>query len=112
MGENVREHWLVEVKIRQRAYDRYMLSLHKATTMLVMAATSAFMPVLVVAWTDKREVGVCDLRSVRMEPGIGGRKDRGDEQDVEPVVFFSRSAFLLEPFSPELADRLMTYSHA
>jgi len=113
MGDNVREHWLVEVKVRKQRYRTYMLSLHKMTSMLTMGAAGVFLPVLIVAWLDVAEVGICSLDKARVEPGVGGRDDRGDKQDREPVVFVSHSAFLVEPFSPALRETLLSApSHA
>lgn len=105
-GGGVDRWWLCEVKVRERAYDTYMLSLHKFTTLLVMAASAGVVPMLIVAWKNREELGLCQVDEVKPEPGVGGRKDRSDDQDVEPVVFISRSAFSLEPFSPALREAL------
>jgi hypothetical protein len=101
-----REHWLAEIKVRDATYSSYMLSLHKAAQLLTMGVAGGFMPVLIVAWLDRGEVGLCELRTGILRPGYGGRKDRGDKQDMEPVVLVARKHFLVERFSPALSAAL------
>lgn len=93
-----RRFGLLEVKVRDRFYDQYMLSLHKAATLLIYSEIAGYIPMLGVQWTDKKTVGIWNplLREYLM-PGVGGRKDRGDAQDMEPIVWVpSRYAQLWE----------------
>lgn len=75
---------VVEVKVRSRAYDTLMLSLHKAQTMRRYAECGlrAWLVLCVPTGVYARQVTASDLADIRM----GGRTDRGDWQDVEPVV--------------------------
>lgn len=85
---------IVEVKCRTNrkdAYPTYMLSKAKYDRLLELCAdnpgTSA---VLIVSWADA--VGACILPAEHTV-GRGGRWDRGDARDVEPIVYIPISAF-------------------
>lgn len=79
---------LLELKWRDKRYEQYMISLHKVTMLLTMAKVGRFVPMLGVGWKDTKEVALWeDIREEWLSPGFGGRRDRGDYQDVEPVVF-------------------------
>lgn len=88
-GSGVARAWL-EVKCRSRWYDTMMISLNKflAGTRVADATGLAFL----MAYSVDGEI-----RYVRLESGdltgdrglyvsVGGRTDRGDSQDIEPVV--------------------------
>lgn len=79
--------FFAEVKCRTNAHDAYpdyMLSMGKFVGLLEMQTSTNIPSLLVVDWTDC--VGVLRLPVPGIEYKIGGRKDRGDDQDVEPVV--------------------------
>lgn len=79
---------LLELKWRKARFERYMISLHKAAQLITFADIGRFVPMLGVGWRNTREVALWeDLRKEWLEPGFGGRRDRGDHQDVEPVVY-------------------------
>lgn len=89
----------LEVKRRNCAsttYKTYMLSLRKVREGLDHAE---LMPqgvfLLVVEWTDG--LFVCDVAEALTAPGyrveVGGRDDRGDWQDVEPVAHIPVNLF-------------------
>lgn len=82
-----------EVKCRNNPmarYPTYMLSLAKYHAM-VQLARETWLPVrLVVHWTDS--IGAL-LVPADHEIGFGGRADRSDWQDREPVAHFPVSSF-------------------
>lgn len=86
-GQEVKS--LVEIKFRKASYPTYILSLHKYTEMLMSAFASQLPHLLVVCWPED---GKRVVRYVKVSPEIparvihGGRKDRGDTQDMEPMV--------------------------
>lgn len=88
---------LLEVKCRNCAsttYKTYMLSMRKVREGLDHAALikqGAFL--LVVEWTDG--LFVCDVGEAieHWHVDIGGRADRGDSQDIEPVVHIPVNRF-------------------
>jgi hypothetical protein len=89
-GEQVRA-W-AEIKCRGRRYPTYMLSLHKALAGLEMARATGCPFLLVVRYPD----GIVYARmqeEMAQSCGIGGRKDRGDWQDIEPVVHIPMDHF-------------------
>lgn len=89
---------MAEVKFRKASYPTYILSLHKFVEMCQSAAVSGLPYFLVVSWPEESQRVV---RYVSVTPEIkqrvihGGRKDRGDAQDVEPVVEIPMSKFKL-----------------
>lgn len=88
-------HSLLEAKVRSRRYPRYMLSLSKASNIVHQAAFGGVGALLSVYWEDEREVGIVDLMSCSREAGFSGRRDRGDWQDVEPVIYIPTSEFTI-----------------
>lgn len=89
---------LVEIKFRKASYPTYIISLHKFTEMLMSAFASQLPHLLVVSWPeDGRRV----VRYAKVEPSLlervihGGRKDRGDSQDMEPMVEIPMDKFKL-----------------
>ena len=83
----------VEVKCRtnkKTAYSTYIISMSKV---VVAKAYSdiGIKCILLVQWTD--EMGWVDLSNNEWPVKIGGRKDRGDWQDIEPVAHIPISEF-------------------
>lgn len=94
-GAEVR-FWL-EVKCRRNAraaYPTYMLSLSKVFALLELQERTSIRSGVAVSWTDC--LGVLPLPSP-YRVSIGGRTDRGDAQDVEPVALFDVGLFLNWP---------------
>lgn len=85
---------VVEIKCRNNsrlAYDTYMISQHKYEGLLSWEGYG-LKPLLLVSWTDA--VGYVSLPCAHTT-AIGGRRDRGDAQDIEPVVHIEISQFKL-----------------
>jgi len=85
----------IEVKCRKNiisAYPTYIISLSKmvAATQYKTAGISC---ILLVQWTD--QMGWVQIPDNRWVTKVGGRKDRGDWQDVEPVVHIPIKEFKL-----------------
>jgi hypothetical protein len=84
----------VELKSRSNPSTQYptlMLSLHKWMHGKAMAKEIGGVFLVVVRWTDGlyyHRQGDCEVTY-----GIGGRTDRGDDQDVEPVVHIPTKEF-------------------
>jgi hypothetical protein len=83
----------VEVKCRSNkmsAYSTYIISTSK-----IVAARSYYdiniSCILLVDWSDK--MGWVELSKNDWPSKIGGRKDRGDWQDIEPVTHIPLSEF-------------------
>ena len=79
----------VELKRRARKrhkYPTYMISLDKWVAGMSLQATTNLPFILIVDWED--EIGYLKCFEANQETTInmGGRKDRGDAQDIEPVV--------------------------
>ena len=84
----------VEIKARtnpMRRYPTYMISMTKvmsANTIFMSTGTPSF---LVVRWTDC--MGWVQLNQNKFPLEIGGRKDRRDAQDIEPVCHININLF-------------------
>ena len=83
-----------ELKCRKnprRQYPTLMLSLHKWMHGKAMAEEIGGSFIVLVKWEDGiywHKQGWCDVTY-----GVGGRKDRGDSQDIEPVVHIPTDYF-------------------
>jgi len=78
----------IEVKCRtynMNDFDTFMLSLDKYNASVELGKITNLPVTLVVRWKDK--IGYADLLHCRGVIKMGGRKDRGDPQDVEPAVY-------------------------
>lgn len=83
---------IVEIKCRKNrrtAYPTYMISKSKYDA-LCQWQSMGFYVALVVNWED--DIGYVSI-PVDHEIGKGGRWDRGDPMDVEPVVLISVDKF-------------------
>jgi hypothetical protein len=88
----------VEVKVRGKQYDTYMLSKHKFDYLLGLPYG-----VLVVAWREIKKIGVVSVSKINNYTfGSGGRKDRGDAKDVEQCVFIPTPQFKLPLFDKKV----------
>jgi len=82
-----------EVKIRKNTYDKYrtyILSLAKVSAAKNLQDACGLSSVLVVKWKDR--TGYTSF-NYGWPVLVGGRIDRGDWQDVEPVVHIPLSDF-------------------
>lgn len=83
-----------ELKCRNNPRDKYptlMLSLHKWMHGKAMAQEIDGAFLVIVRWEDGiyyHKQGWCEVSY-----GIGGRTDRSDKEDVEPVVFIPIDSF-------------------
>ena len=77
-------------KYRQSDFNTYMISLDKVIQAKLLATTTKTKSVLIVSWIDK--MGWIDLRD-KFVCNEGGRRDRNDWQDVEPVCHFRIDRF-------------------
>lgn len=89
---------LMEVKCRPNVghadYKTYILSVHKLIALDTLGAAMDVRPLLVVRWADK--MGWFDLSRLLANTSdfyMGGRYDRQDSEDVEPVVYIPISQF-------------------
>lgn len=83
-----------EVKNRtcaKNTYPTYMMSLAKYLEALRINKDLKLETILVVKWTDA--VGYIELGRRAWPIGFGGRVDRGDWQDKEPMIFIPISEF-------------------
>ena len=83
-----------EVKNRtceKDTYDTYMLSLAKYLESIKIKKDLSLETILVVKWTDA--IGYIELGRRTWPIGFGGRIDRGDWQDKEPMIFIPISEF-------------------
>lgn len=86
------------MEMRQRKtpmhkYPTYMISLYKVMMASQLTQTTGLPCSLAVQWSDK--AGICklppDITPLRISQG--GSMQRGDPQDIEPVVYFDMSCF-------------------
>lgn len=88
---------LLEIKVREQQYGDYMLSLGKASQIVHMAGYAGLLPMLAVYWQDIHKIGIVDLGGCSRECVVGGRTDRGDKDDIEPVIYIPNKDFFLIP---------------
>ena len=82
-----------EVKTRsntQHLYPEYMIGLSKVLQAKKLSEVTGYASLLIVQWSDV--TGWINLLE-HQRFGWGGRKDRNDPQDLEPMAFFTASAF-------------------
>ena len=86
--------YFVEVKCRknkQAKYPDFMLSMAKYFGMINWQLMSGIPALLVVKWSDG--IGTMTLPAGGIKFGWGGRSDRNDDQDMEPVVLIPIDRF-------------------
>jgi hypothetical protein len=94
----VRNHEVValaECKVRKNPRDQYptyMLSAHKFVNARNFSKRLGLPALLFVRWSCG-SLGYIDLSEPHERIGIGGRTDRGDAQDIEPVVHWKIEKF-------------------
>lgn len=80
---------MAEVKYRSKSYPTYIMSLSKFVTMCIHSTTSGLPYLLIVSWPEggKRVIRYTRIdRKAHTGVILGGRKDRGDPDDIEPMV--------------------------
>jgi hypothetical protein len=83
-----------EFKRRHNPKDRYptfMISLNKWKHGREIGKELGVPFLIIVEWDDG--LYYCDTEAVARTYGFGGRSDRGDSQDQEPVVFINTKEF-------------------
>ena len=87
------------MEMRQRRtpmhkYSTYMISLYKVMMASQLTQTTGLPCYLAVQWSDK--AGICKLppHIAPLSVAQGGSMQRGDPQDIEPVVYFDMSFFM------------------
>ena len=86
-----------EIKIRTHPYGRfqtYILSAHKVSDAKNLADTTGKKVLLIVQWSCG-SIGTLDLSEPPDSVGWGGRADRADSQDMEPVCHYRIERFSL-----------------
>lgn len=85
---------IVEIKVRNNKSNKYptfMLSLDKVSNCSLHSGTIGCPLIIVVQYTDKLKYWMFNKDDYSV--GIGGRTDRGDSQDVEPVIYVPINKF-------------------
>ena len=87
--------WL-EMKIRtnaKAAYPTYMISFGKIMAARRLSEGSGLPSFLAVQWTDGiRYIRLDEIK--KFDVAIGGRRDRDDAQDIEPVILIPIDDFI------------------
>ena len=88
----------IEYKFRENLsfykYPRYMISLDKWMKAKQLSKEVEVPFVMVITFTEGTYYGSFDnTMTLEMKYGFGGRYDRGDAQDVEPMVFLPLNIF-------------------
>jgi hypothetical protein len=86
---------MVEIKVRNYAstdFNTYMISADKIARIRMLSSVSGIPSFLFVAWTDT--VGYINLADTPDYTAIGGRRDRGDPQDIEVLLHYSVDRFI------------------
>lgn len=78
--------------VNRRDYPTLILSLHKYRKLVSYSGRQESL--LFVRWNDEDAVHHIYSGEIEYEIKIGGRKDRGDWQDIEPVVHIPVEAFV------------------
>ena len=87
----------IEIKIRTNsfaAYPTYMIGLSKITSARNIHITTGLPVLLAVKW-GCGTVGFIDVNAPFENLTMGGRTDRNDEADIEPVVHWNMEAFTI-----------------
>jgi hypothetical protein len=89
-----------EVKVRSNPRDKYptyMIALSKVMSANGLNAATGLPCFLLVRWTDCWGYVRLDGKVEQGSLSVGGRTDRGDPQDVEPVSLIPTSRFSTYP---------------
>ncbi len=83
-----------EIKCRTCRHDdhkTYMISLNKLIHAMQYSQLAGIVCLLIVRWTNR--LGFIDVSTPHDFIAMGGRSDRNDEQDIEPVIHWSVDKF-------------------
>lgn len=84
-----------EVKSRKNhtpdRYDDYLLSLAKYNALCEISRNVGTKSLLVIKWKDRVTFTTVPCEGIRVK--MGGRDDRGDDADIEPMVYIPMSNF-------------------
>jgi|TARA_R110000803_G_scaffold82942_5_gene149127 hypothetical protein len=86
----------MEFKCRTFEMDKFptfMISMSKMMTARLLFGVSGKDTYLIVKWTDK--IARCDIIHCKYDVAMGGRRDRGDWQDVDPCCYIPLSEFTI-----------------
>lgn len=89
--QGIKAKAIIEIKCRGQKYDEMLLSLHKWMAGREMNKALGLPFILVYAFGT--EIFWKAVQDEKPEVRLGGRTDRNDWQDVEPVVMFKLSTF-------------------
>ena len=88
---------ILEIKTRTNPrahYPKYMIALSKWRAIIDEARLLGVVGVLVVAWTDSiGHIFPTPAIEIEMTVAIGGRTDRGDMTDIEPMIYIPVERF-------------------
>ena len=76
---------------RHDEYKTYMLSLDKMIKARMVTAFSGVPCLLIVRWSNR--IGFIDMKTEYNSIAMGGRSDRNDTQDIEPVIHWNVDKF-------------------
>jgi len=88
-----------EVKSRtcaRETYPDFFVSVGKVEALKSLQEATGIPALLVVGWTDC--LGILNLPCAGSFVAVGGRRDRGGANDIEPMVHFSVDAFRRLPW--------------
>jgi Holliday junction resolvase len=83
---------VVEIKCRKRRYETLILSLQKAVMLHFYAQQMGVKPLIVVHWDKTYFTALQPVRDYQIT--WGGRIDRNDDQDMEPVIHIPSEDFI------------------
>lgn len=80
-------------KNKMHAYPTYMISLYKVMMANNLTLTTGLPCFLAVQWADKAAVCRLPQEYDEMHTMVGGSVQRGDPQDIEPVIHLGMDSF-------------------
>lgn len=86
---------MVEIKVRnytRNHFETYMISADKVARIRMLSSVTGVPAFLFVSWRDG--IGYINLSDEPDYNAIGGRRDRGDDQDVEVVLHYLIQRFV------------------
>ena len=78
-------------KVKKEVYETYMISASKVIAARALTDATGLSCILIVKWKD--QAGWINFKEKPNSVGFGGRVDRGDNQDMEPVVYYDIDRF-------------------
>ena len=87
---------MVEIKVRnytRNHFETYMISADKVARIRLLSSVTGVPAFLFVSWRDG--IGYINLSDEPDYNAIGGRRDRGDDQDVEVMLHYLIQRFVV-----------------